>query len=466
MAAPRGRVKRDRFNPATRLVRGGRIPYARDHSLPDPTPGGGETQAEMAERTTRRVFMRQAGAGASSLLLSGCSQRVVRMAGTLPVSGPRPVIAGDDVLLGLYPRDANPDAVAAVRDACRRLDWSWLNRGDTVFVKLSCNSSHPHPATTSPASVRAVVAELQERGAGRILVGDQSGAGYVRLAAGERRFSSTREQARANGLLAAMTDSGAEPYFFDDQGYERGYYRADLPLEHPHWHQPLYLARIIREVDHVIYLPRLSSHVLAGYTHGHKLAVGWLRDDSRFQMHHEAASFHEKFVEINHVPELAGRLRLVLTLAGQALLSVGPHEGSIGRCDSWMVIASASLPRHDALAVACLAYLDRRTPPQKLHIIPPPYGAFSNASNWLYVSRIVPDRTGIPWGQPDCWRYQPLPTHNYTQSLSHDRALAHAFRLAGGSPARIPVRLAGCEPVADLRSFIAAWSGQVLAAEA
>ena len=41
------------------------------------------------------------------------------------------------------------------------------------------------------------------------------------------------------------------------------------------------IARAITEVDHLVYLPRLSSHVLTGYTHGHKIAVGWLRDDPR-----------------------------------------------------------------------------------------------------------------------------------------------------------------------------------------
>src|SRR5262249_61447245 len=96
----------------------------------------------------------------------------------------------DAVLLGLYSRDVVPDARAAVRDLCSRLDWSWLSRGDTVFVKLASNSSLPHPAATSPNAVRAVVEQLRDRGAGRVLVGDQSGVGYVRLAEANPPFPS------------------------------------------------------------------------------------------------------------------------------------------------------------------------------------------------------------------------------------------------------------------------------------
>ncbi|MBI4580039.1 MAG: DUF362 domain-containing protein [Planctomycetes bacterium] len=411
---------------------------------------------------TRRELLARGLAATSGLLLGGCAPRVVRMTDGRTASHPDSLGRRGNVLLGLYSRETHVDPVAAVREACGCLDWSWLGRGDSVFVKLSCNSAYPHPAATSPHAVRALVAELRERGAGRILVGDQAGAGYVRLAAGERRFSSTREQAATNGLLAAIEESGATPHFFDDQGYTRGYFQAELPFDRPAWREPPHLARVIREVDHVVYLPRLSSHVLAGHTHGHKLAVGWLRDDSRFQFHYEAATFHEKFVEINYARELCDRRRLVLTFAEQALLTVGPHRGSVARPDSWIVITSADLANHDLAATAMLTWLDRVTPPSGLHVVPPPYGIATNLCNWLYLSSMVPRQTGIPWGRPDSWHYQPLAVQRYREGLACDRVLTHAYRLGGGRPSRVDVRIAGSEPAAGLRSFLGTWSGGVL----
>jgi hypothetical protein len=76
------------------------------------------------------------------------------------------VVASGDVLFGLFGKAEAATAEEAFRKALSHLDFSWLVPGDTVFVKLSCNSGNPHPAVTSPAAVRAMVAELYARGAG------------------------------------------------------------------------------------------------------------------------------------------------------------------------------------------------------------------------------------------------------------------------------------------------------------
>ena len=58
-------------------------------------------------------------------------------------------------------------------------DFSWLSRGDRVLIKMALNSGNPYPATTDPWSVQCMVKLLKERGAGKILVADQSGFGTV-----------------------------------------------------------------------------------------------------------------------------------------------------------------------------------------------------------------------------------------------------------------------------------------------
>lgn len=412
--------------------------------------------------TRRRLLTNGAAAIASTALASGCMQATrVRLADTQPAGPGRPDGSPDAVVLGLFARNGDSSPQMAVREVCRRLDWSWLRPGDSVLLKLSSNSSCPHPAATSPNAVRAVVAELLDRGAGRVLVGEQGGVEYVRLAEGNRRYRSTEDLTRKNGLHEAIVDSGARPYFFDDQGYEAGYFEAAPPFADHHWRPPPRLARIIREVDHIIYLPRLSSHVLAGYTHGHKIAVGWLRDDSRFQMHFEAGSFHEKYVEVNYLPDIRRRLRTVITLAEQVLLNVGPDTGTVVTPDSWIVIASSHLANHDAVSVAVLAYVDSKTL-DALHFIPPAYGALSNSANWTFLSQLVPARTGITWGKPRMMAYQKLRTHHYQAGIASDLALSRAYQILGGVPTSIPVHTAGQAPDAGLRSFLRAYGDGVL----
>src|SRR5947209_870035 len=75
-------------------------------------------------------------------------------------------VDADTVLLGLYPSAQMPSPEEAVRHALGHLDFSWLGAGDSVFVKVACNSANAHPAVTSPAAVRAMCRELFARGAG------------------------------------------------------------------------------------------------------------------------------------------------------------------------------------------------------------------------------------------------------------------------------------------------------------
>ena len=128
----------------------------------------------------------------------------------------------DGVRLGFFPQARGP-IEAGVDEVLAGVDWSWLKPGDSVFVKLACNSGEVHPATTSPAAVRAMVRALKDRGAGRVVVGDQSGVASVRLIKDGRRSGSTRELFQRNGLYQAIVDSGAEVHCFEECRRQRRY---------------------------------------------------------------------------------------------------------------------------------------------------------------------------------------------------------------------------------------------------
>jgi uncharacterized protein (DUF362 family) len=352
----------------------------------------------------------------------------------------------------LFSADSAGTPREAVRMLLQSLDWSWLLPGDSVFIKVACNSGNRHPAVVSPNAVWAVVTELFARGAGQVIVGDQAGVSSVRSAAGNRHYGATRTLMQNNDLLAAIDAAGAEPYFFDEQDYDSGYFAATVDFPQSHWLNPPRVPEIIRQVDHLIYLPRLSSHLIAGYTHGHKNAIGWLRDDSRYELHYKADTFHEKYVEINYCREIRERLRFTLTLAEQLLLDSGPDSGTITPADPWLVIASQHLANHDALSVAALAYIDDRTPPSGAGLLSP-YGANSDFYNHSFILSL-PLMSGIPWSNDVPGPYTHLKIHDYQRGIANDRSLQRAYQILGGIPQAIDVRLLGETPAPEFLEFL------------
>lgn len=399
---------------------------------------------------TRRRFLRQALATGA---LSSSGGLTLDLAGCAPVPADREVVAGDAALLGLYARDTHSVDDALSR-ALERVDFSWLTPGDSVFVKLACNSGNDHPATTAPSSVRGMVRALFDRGAGRVVVGDQAGVQQVRLVAGEERFSSTRALMERNGLLAAIEESGAEAHFFDDQGFDAGYVAATLP-EGSSWREPMMIPRIVTEVDHLVYLPRLSCHGLAGYTHGLKIAIGFLRDDSRLHLHHDAAMFYEKYTDVNLCDEIASRLRLTFTFVEKILLHYGPDSGTVVDADPYIAVASANVAVHDLVTVPILDFVNSTTLPGPA----PSFGGgpMSDFFNFNFVTWLAERDTGIPWGRP--FGYTPYVPHVWSGAPTGDRALIRAFFSQGGIPSDVTIAQDGAVPDDALKAHMERYGG-------
>jgi uncharacterized protein (DUF362 family) len=178
---------------------------------------------------------------------------------------------------------------SAVRDAAEAAtDFSWLSNGDSVFIKPVLNSGNPYPETTSPIAIGAMLGLLKERGAGRVIVGDMSGAEHVKVLP-EGVSGGSRRLMEAAGMAAIIRAMGGEPHFFEEGGWDAFY--EDTPAVGPHWKGKLMMPKILREVDHIILMPRCARHVLAGATLGLKAAVGYWRTDTRLEYHRDASSF-------------------------------------------------------------------------------------------------------------------------------------------------------------------------------
>lgn len=233
-------------------------------------------------------------------------------------------------------------------------DFSWLKRGDSVLVKLALNSGNPYPATSDPWALDCLLKVLNEHGAGKVYVGDQSGVRNVYWTAEGQQRGSSRAFCQATGLLPVIEENGATPVFFEERGYDA--YIETYPTGKHHWPEPLRITSFVNEVDHIVYLPRVGSHGLADVTSGLKIGVGFLREDSRRVLHRGGENFYPMYQEIGEVPEVKSKIRLCVSSGRQVMSLVGPDAGYITEAYGGPVFASENLLAHELFAYAWVQY--------------------------------------------------------------------------------------------------------------
>ncbi len=231
-------------------------------------------------------------------------------------------------------------------------DFSWLSKGDRVLIKLALNSGNSFPATTDPWLLCSTIRLLKEKGAGEVIVGDQAGVQYVHWTRSKR--GSTRALSRSAGLLKIIEKNGALPCFFEERGYD-AYVPVFLP-EGSHWNTPIWMTSILEDVDHVVYLPRVSSHVLGDITAALKIAVGFLREDSRLRFHQGGEHFYAMYEEVNIAPPLVSRFRLGVVSGRRVLSTFGPDNGHVTAPARGLVAASNDLVALELLSYAWLVW--------------------------------------------------------------------------------------------------------------
>jgi len=263
----------------------------------------------------------------------------------------------------------------------------------------------------------------------------------------------SRRDSFAEAGLAAAEGAGAETYFFDDQDFDSGYFAATLPEGHAS-PRGASLPSIVREVDHIVYMPRIGTHILAGNTLGQKMAVGWLRDDSRHDLHNEAGQFYEKFAEVNYAREIVERFRLAVTVSERILLHGGPDHGTPYDMTPVLVHASSSLPNHDTLAASLLATLNAN-----ITTVAPGaqgYAAARASSTNGFFAHGFSVATGAAGPRTSGSTTGGYTAHDWERGVTQDRALARGWALTGGRPASLRVVSDGAALDATVASGIAA----------
>jgi uncharacterized protein (DUF362 family) len=373
---------------------------------------------------TRRDFLQASGALAAGAVVAS---RAVARPALAAVEPRQPLVvrpAQRVAIVGVRRDTVAGTLERAIREAASAAtNFSWLAPGDRVLLKVVCNSPNPYPATTHPTAVTVLADMLRARGA-KVYVGDQSGVQFVHHTRRSQR-GSTRANFRNNGLEPAAVAGQAALACFEEAGYD-AYFAAE-PAAGSHFKREIFLPKIVREVDHIIYLPRVSKHVLAGSTLGLKGAVGWLREDSRLELHRDGATFLEKCADINGTREIRERLRLVLSVGTQVQTSFGPDSGHVAIPDVGLVIASENLVDHDLASCAYLLEVSEQATPWRARTFDP-YPQLSSLMNRMFVSYV--------WGAGEFTEVEGYDAPSLTTPWSC-RVLTRGCEIFGGRPDRV-----------------------------
>ena len=227
----------------------------------------------------------------------------------------------------------------------------FIQPGQTVLVKPNANSPDPYPGTTNPEVVYEAVKMIRQRDPGRIIVADRSW-----FAGG------TADIMKKVGIDKAAEAAGAEVMILDD-----GPWRETHLQEARHWDRSFRIATILDQVDHLISLPVVKTHMLATFTMSLKNSVGLVEPDDRVEMLHHATNgpdgfkfgpeshaepaFGSRIAEIN----LAFPVSLVIMDGTRSFVSGGPTKGKM--VEPGIIVASRDRIANDAAGLALLKTL-------------------------------------------------------------------------------------------------------------
>lgn len=184
---------------------------------------------------------------------------------------------------------------------------------------------------------------------------------------------------------------------------------------------------ILKEVDHIVLMPRCSRHLLLGSSLGLKCAVGYWRTDSRLEYHKIASAIQEKTADANAVKCLRDKQRLTLTVATQVLTTMGPDDGFVARPETGLIIASESVVAHDMVSLAWLLQNRRAMSEQERADSRDPYKRQAVVSR---LNRLVVKRLG---GLREAAHAEKL-IRNDIDSIWDDSVLNRAYEVFGGIP--------------------------------
>jgi uncharacterized protein (DUF362 family) len=204
-------------------------------------------------------------------------------------------------------------------------------------IKPNFNSQYDFPATTHDDTIRTVVKGLKGANAGKITIGESSGA-----TTGSATPTATVMQAK--NVMGLVNELGIEFLSYDTQGVEFETFNFDGMT----WSGGLAIPKLMRSDRVKILLPCCKTHSLADYTFSIKIAAGLPPRSRRGLISDMHTNLQEKVADIGKGFEPD----LIVMDAMQCFIDGGPDSGTVR--DPGLIVVSNDRIALDAIGVSIL----------------------------------------------------------------------------------------------------------------
>jgi uncharacterized protein (DUF362 family) len=219
-------------------------------------------------------------------------------------------------------------------------------RGRDVAVKANFNSADPFPASTHPATLAALLAGLQGRGAARLTLAERSGMG------------DTRQVLKTTGAADVLASARATMIVLDE--VDRDGWRS---FTAEHWPQGFHAARVFTEAQCAVQTMCCKTHRFGGHvTLALKNTVGVVAKQVPGAAHDYMQDLHRSPHQRTMIAEANQAWRPALNVMDclEAFIDGGPEQGT--RAAPGIFLASDDRCALDAAAIALLRLHGMRGP--------------------------------------------------------------------------------------------------------
>ncbi len=194
----------------------------------------------------------------------------------------------------------------------------FINRGETVLLKLNFNTADPFPASSDPEFIKAVTELIYEYGAKIVMIGDSS-----------TMSMNTRKVMEKLGIFKLeKMERPVRIYIFEDGKW----IKREIPAAK--YLKKVSLTEFLDRTDNLILLPCLKTHSYAQFSGALKLSVGFMKPLERVRLH--LGKLQEKIAELNKLINP----KLIIMDARKCFIAKGPAEGEVREPN--LILASTS----------------------------------------------------------------------------------------------------------------------------
>lgn len=183
----------------------------------------------------------------------------------------------------------------------------FIKKGDTVFLKPNFNTADPFPASTDIEFLRTVTEIVLSCGAKEVFIGDRS-----------TYMQNGRKVMKQIGVFELEKISKNVHVMVLDEGK---FIKKDIP--NARFLKTAFIPEILDNIDKLILLPCLKTHMMAQFTGSLKLSVGFMKPITRLSLH--MRNLQEKIAELNMIIYPT----LIIMDGRKCFITGGPHKGTL-----------------------------------------------------------------------------------------------------------------------------------------